>query len=894
MIATYRLQLQPDFDFAAVESVLPYLRDLGVSHIYLSPVNEARIGSTHGYDVIDHNEIRKELGGREGFDRMLEKARNEGFEFIIDFVPNHAGVGPRNVYWQDVLAYGPHSPFARFFDIDWKPLKPELQGKILLPFLGDTYGECLERGEITLSYDDGRFFANYFDNKYALSPCSYATILESALPRYERTEQYWTLRDVAESYRKLQPDEREKAEALRPRLLVLRNQIDFASLLPSLQGEGLHELLEEQYWRLSFWKTAGSEINYRRFFDINGLVGLRMEDAQVFWDAHRLMGELLAQQGITGLRVDHIDGLFDPHRYLGALRDLGARHIWVEKILAPGEILPEGWPVEGTSGYEFLNDVMGVLLNPAAEIPLDRTYRRFVTDAEGYDDVVYAAKLDVMSTSLSSELFRLSYELDRISEADYRTRDFTLEALRNALSAIVASFDRYRTYLPYDPESAREVVQHAVHRAMQRNHVDEPTVYEFASRVIMGDVRDDLQPIRQLWTGRFQQFTAPVAAKGTEDTAFYRYYRLTALNEVGGEPSRFGVPMQAFHSHNRFRAIRYPRNLLATATHDHKRGEDTRMRLIALGEVPELWDRTVADLTKIAERHLTDRGPSRADQYLFFQTLAALWHNADRDELSERLAAYMLKATRESKEETSWLNLDNAYETNLQTFVRNVIEDPQTDEALSEIAHLLARYGFFNTLSQVVIKITAPGVPDIYQGSEMGDLSLVDPDNRRPVAFERNARLLKEMKDLVAQPDEKYLHRLITEGDARAKLYLTARMLHYRKHHPQVFEGSYRALETDEEGTCHWVTYSREHEGEALLVAVPRFPGTWDQHREVRIALPPELQGRQWMDVFTGRPYRFDRFVETGALSTPWSVLASDAVTLAQPAEATARRTIRR
>ncbi|MDX1529981.1 MAG: malto-oligosyltrehalose synthase, partial [Rhodothermales bacterium] len=745
MTASYRLQLHPDFGFAEVEALLPYFQRLGVSHLYLSPITTAKAGSTHGYDVVDHNEVSDALGGREGLDRLLAAAEERGLRFILDWVPNHAGVGSRNESWEDVLAYGPNSPSARYFDVDWRPLKPELQGKLLLPFLGSPYGDALDGGELGLAYEAGRFYATYYDSRFALNPASYAQLLAEALPHYERQAPYWDLKDLLTAYRTLRPREREKAEALRPRLEAFAERLDPAEWLGAIGQGALHALLEQQYWRLSYWKTAGYEINYRRFFDINGLVGLRMEDPHVFWDAHRLLAELLAQPAVSGVRIDHVDGLFDPHRYLQRLKELGAEHVWVEKILAHGETLPEGWATEGTTGYAFMNDALHLLLDPAGELPMDRAWRRFAEGARPWPRTVYYSKVLVMETMLSSELFRLAYELDRISEADYHTRDFTLEALREALAEVVAAFDRYRTYLPYDEEEAREVVGEAVHRAKQRNPATEPTVYDFVARVILGDVREDLREQRQAWVGRFQQYTAPVAAKGVEDTAFYRYFRLAALNEVGGEPDEWARSRQAFHARARFRGHRYPRNLLATATHDHKRGEDTRMRLVALAEVPERWEETAAVLAEIGRKHRGEHGPARSDEYLLYQLLAALWPDADRDALPDRLWTYLQKAAREAKVETSWINPDEAYEADLEAYVRGLCADPKTDAAVSPLADDLRRLGFFNTLSQLVLKLTTPGVPDFYQGTELFDLSLVDPDNRRPVGYALRQRLLDEM-----------------------------------------------------------------------------------------------------------------------------------------------------
>jgi (1->4)-alpha-D-glucan 1-alpha-D-glucosylmutase len=872
MIASYRLQLQPGFAFAEVEALLPYFQRLGISHLYLSPITESRANSTHGYDVIDHNAVRAEFGGREALDRLLEAAGGHQIKLILDWVPNHAGVGPRNQYWQDVLAYGRHSPYARYFDIDWRPLKPELHGKVLLPFLGRPYGEALDDGEIGLGYDGGRFYATYFESRFALCPASYDTLLATALAHYERSTPYWDLKDLLEAYRGLEPHEREKAEALRLRLAAMAERVDPTEWL-ALDPPDLHALLEHQNWRLASWKTAGHEINYRRFFDINELVGLRMEDGHVFWDAHRLLGELLAQETVDGVRIDHIDGLFDPHAYLERLRDLGASHIWVEKILAHGERLPEVWPVEGTTGYAFMNDVMRVLVQPAGEHVLDRAYRRFAHEVDRYDRIVHDSKRVVIETMLSSELFRLAYELDRLSEADYRTRDFTFEALREALAEVVAAFGRYRTYLPHEDEDTRRVVLEAVHLARQRNPVTEPTVYDFIARIILDDVREDLGPDRRAWVGRFQQYTAPVAAKGVEDTAFYRYLRLAALNEVGGEPDHFSVERHAFHAHARFRAHTYPRNLVATATHDHKRGEDTRMRMIALAEIPERWEETVLGLAEIGARHRRENDPSRNDEYLVYQTLAALAHDADRGELPERMATYMAKAAKESKQQTSWINTNEAYEADLDAFVRGVCSDERIFEALSDLSAELARLGFTNTISQTVLKLTTPGVPDFYQGTELFDLSLVDPDNRREVDYDLRRRLLDEMASLLDTPEPEVVATMLDSGEARAKLYLTARLLRLRREQPGLFEGDYRALEPEGEGAEGWIAYARTRGDDAMVVLISRFPATRGERGPAHIPLPEDWHRRRWTDWITGAELDPTETLSTDALPVSWAVL---------------------
>ena len=882
MIATYRLQLTPEFGFTEVEALIPYLKRLGVSHLYLSPITEARPGSTHGYDVIDHNQVREAYGGRKGFESLREAAVEAGLGIVLDFVPNHAGVGPANEEWQDVLAYGRHSAYAHHFDIDWTPLKPELQGKILLPFLGNTYGTVLDDGDIGLSYDAGRFYATYYEHRFALSPRTYPTVLNALLPQFERTDAYFDLQDVCDAVDALDADARERAEALCRRLDAVDVSFDADTLDDQLDRDALHELLEAQHWRLAYWKTAGREINYRRFFTINDLVGLRMEDEEVFWRTHRLLGDLLAEEGVDGVRIDHIDGLFDPHEYLDRLKDLGADRIWVEKILAPRETLPEDWPVEGTTGYDFLNDAMGALLQTDHEEALRRTYRRAVPDAPSYETTVYRSKLLVIEQTLSSELARLAYELDRLSEADYHTRDVTLAALREALREVVAAIDRYRTFLPYNPETAREVIEEAIHRALQRNPATEPTVYQFVERAILGELREDLHEAQQGWVGRLQQYTGPVAAKGIEDTALYRHVPLAALNEVGGEPDSFGVHDHAVHARNQFRAREYPEALLTTATHDHKRGADTRMRLLGIAERPEQWNEVVEALSDIGDSHRGPHGPSAKDAYLFYQMLAALWTDAhgsppgpgSREQLADRLQAYMEKAAREAKQQTSWINPNTDYEDDLAAFVRGVTTDPETPDLLNPFAIQLAKAGFANRLSQLTMKCTAPGVPDVYRGTELADLSLVDPDNRRPVDWDARRTALDDLAPLLDAPPPEGVRSLFDTPDPRAYLYLTARLLRWRRAHPTLAATEhYVDLAPEGPGADDWLAFGRFTGSEdgpdsALLTVMARHPLTRDPDAPAMIPLADPLANRTWTDVLTGAPIEAEETLDLQSLPT--------------------------
>ena len=879
MIATYRLQFRPGFGFAEVTDLLPYFVRLGISHLYLSPVTEARAGSDHGYDVTDHTRLREELGGAGAFQALLDAADRLGLRLVLDIVPNHAHAGPENERWQDVLAYGPASPYASFFDVEWDPLKPELHRKILLPFLGRPYGEALDGGEITVTFERGRFFAAYFDHRFAIAPATYAAILERSA----------TLRDLAGAYAAAADGPREGLEALRPSLAAALHDLAPTDLLAGFASERLHRLMERQYWRLAYWKAGGYDINYRRFFYLNDLVALRVEEEDVFAETHTLVARLAAHPAVDGVRVDHIDGLFDPHEYLRRLKGIGVRHVWVEKILGPGETLPEDWPVEGATGYDFLNDALGILTHPEGEMPLDRAYRRFVRDRPPYRVEVYRSKRAVMERHLTGELDRLAYDLDRLSEADYHTRDYAYQALREAVVELIAALDRYRTYLPYGREDAERVLRQAVYRARQRVPREDPSVFDFVLRVLLGDVRPDLRSRAAAATGHLQQYASVVMAKGLEDTAFYRYVRLAALNEVGGDPGRFGLDADAFHARARFRALRYPRTMLATATHDHKRGEDLRTRLVVLASLPEVWERTLRGLGGLFQEHSGERPPAAGDVYLFAQTLIALWEGTPRHELEDRLSAYMRKAAREADLQTSWSNPSADYEEALDRFIRRILRDRRLPRRIGPAARTLSRYGFVNSITQVILKATCPGVPDFYQGSELLDLSLVDPDNRRPVDFARRARLVDELDPILERPDPAVLNAWVTAGDERLKLYVMIRLLRLRRTVPGIFTGEYRTVPHDAPAGDGLLGYIRGGGEEALLVLVPRFPARRgrpaprgrtpaefpppDEDHAIEVRLPETFVGATVADVLTGTTLTLGEMLRVGDRPLPWCVL---------------------
>ncbi|HEX7069329.1 MAG TPA: hypothetical protein VF190_00925, partial [Rhodothermales bacterium] len=517
-------------------------------------------------------------------------------------------------------------------------------------------------------------------------------------------------------------------------------------------------------------------------------------------------------------------------------------------------------------------DVMGLFIDRESRTALERAYRRFVPRARTFEDTVHRSKLDVMGSTLSNELFRLAYELDRISEDDYHTRDFTLDGLREALREVVAAFDRYRTYLPYDVDQARDVVSHAVHKARQRNPATEPTVYQFIERVIMGEVREDLLPRQRAFVGRFQQYTAPVAAKGVEDTAFYRFFLLSALNEVGGEADSVGQTRHAFHSRARFRAMRYPNSLLPTATHDHKRGEDTRMRLAVLSEIPDEWEEVAAQLSQLSERHKTDQGPARSEQYLFLQTLVALWHGADHETLPDRLCEYALKVARERKLRTSWIHQNEQYERSLEEFVRRTTSDEAVAAVVAPFSEKLARHGFLNAIGETIVKYTTPGVPDIYQGTELLDLSLVDPDNRRPVDYDGRDHVLDAIEQDVS------FSEWADSFDERAKLLLVARLLRLRRERAGLFAGAYLPIEPAGEDENQYVAFARlEEEGpDALIVIVSRFSTRWSDRPNATFPLEDDRLRGPFTDLLSAERLELNDKLETASLPLRWAVLVRE------------------
>ena len=870
--ATYRLQLNKDFTFTDATELVPYLAELGISDLYASPYMRARPGSTHGYDITDHNLLNPEIGTAEDHGRLMETLHEHGMGHLLDWVPNHMGVGPDNKWWLDVLENGPASPYARFFDIDWYPTnRGQLRGKVLLPVLGDHYRVVLEDGNLELKFDpdEGAFSVNYYEHHCPLDPKTYPMLFEG-LP--ELPEDAYTLefQSLLTAFGNLpdQAEEDEESVAERSRdAAIHKNRLarlyaessEVARAIEDCVGringeagnsesfEALHRILEEQAYRLVYWRVASDEINYRRFFSVNDLAGIRVEDEQVFDATHRLVLDLIREGKVDGLRLDHPDGLYDPAGYFRRLQQAAAEaldsdedeplYVLVEKILAPHEGLPEDWPVSGTTGYEFTNLVNGLFVDPAGENGMERAYRRFIGRSVDFAELLYDCKKTVMRYELASELNVLSRRLLRISggSAGRRTFDFTINVLRDALTEVVAHFPVYRTYITAREvsETDRRYVDWAVSQARKQSTAADTTVFDFIHEVLLLEVEgpEDYEELVVAFVMKYQQYTGPVMAKGMEDTALYVYNRFISLNEVGGEPKRFGVSVSAFHHLTSERAKRWPHAMLSSSTHDTKRSEDVRARINVLSEIPNEWRGQVVRWarTNRSRRREVDgqEAPSRNDEYLIYQSLVGAWplESLDEDGLAEfrgRIKAYVEKAIREAQVHTSWVNVNEEYESAVADFIDGLLAPSETNLFLDEFVPFvrrIARFGALNSLSQTLIKLTVPGVPDIYQGNDLWDFSLVDPDNRRPVDYGLRRKLLAELDDIGSDAARLF----DTWQDGRPKLHLTQQALKLRREDPELFEkGDYLPLEVSGLQAEHVVAFARRHEDRVAVTVAPR------------------------------------------------------------------------
>ncbi|MGD8570173.1 MAG: malto-oligosyltrehalose synthase [Gammaproteobacteria bacterium] len=885
--ATYRLQLNRRFTFTDAEHIVPYLHQLGISHVYGSPCLKARAGSLHGYDIVDHNTLNPEIGDAKSFAGLTEQLHNHGMGQILDLVPNHMAVGGAdNTWWLDVLENGQASIYADYFDILWNPVKNELNSKVLLPFLGDHYGTVLENGELKLEYDSatGTFAARYYEHLFPIDPRTYPAILHhltasQAQPSSLDARNRHQLDALSEQFASLPHRNDVAARSQRHEQLVqyksqlatlVQNNPDLATALEQVlqqfngsPGEAdsfhlLHQLLEDQAYRLAYWQVASDEINYRRFFDINDLAGLRIEDEAVFSATHRLVLELLASGHINGLRIDHPDGLYNPGAYYAllqqTLRDIfrmtpadntAPVYIVTEKILAGYEQLPSQWPLAGTTGYEVAALLNGLFVQSDAEKAFSNIYTRFIAQHSNFDEIVYERKKLVINTQLSSELTVLATLLDGIAEANRHTRDFTYHGLRDALSEIVACFPVYRTYV--SPEGAseddRRYVDWAIAQAKKHSTAADILIFDFIRGILLLEhpAAPDSNLYQQLlrFTMRFQQYTAPVMAKGMEDTALYIYNRLVSLNDVGFDPRSFGISANAFHHKNLQRLQTWPHAMVNTSTHDSKRGEDVRARINVLTEVAAQWRLHLGRWSRINrhKKRMTDdqRAPSRNDEYLLYQTLLGACpletlDGSNLDTFRERIESYMLKAIKEAKMYTSWINPNQEYEDAMSHFVHALLDDPERNAFLADFLPFqqrIAQFGLYNSLSQTLLKLTVPGVPDIYQGNELWAFNLVDPDNRRPVDYDRRRQLLQALSDYCDTHDDLVpLARELLENinDGRAKLYITWKALNLRRQHPQLFsDGDYTGLSVTGNRQNNVCAFARHTSDNIAIVAASRW-----------------------------------------------------------------------
>jgi (1->4)-alpha-D-glucan 1-alpha-D-glucosylmutase len=878
--ATYRLQFTGAFGFREAAAVAPYLAALGVSHVYASPYLKARPGSTHGYDIVAHEELNSELGSRQDFAAMHAQFAHHGLGQILDFVPNHMGVGGAdNPLWLNVLEWGPESRFAGWFDIDWEPASRYLKEKLLVPVLGEQYGAVLEAGQLVLKFDAaaGEFAVWAYEvHKLPIYPLQYGRILGNEQAALEN------LADEFGALLEWRPQIERRADELKRELaeLVARDADARASLersLARLNGaedtarRELDALIQAQYWRASHFRVAGDDINYRRFFNINDLAGLRMELPEVFEHTHRLVLRLLREGVLDGLRIDHVDGLLDPRGYLQRLRAAagaaGAPRMYlvVEKILARDEALRRDWPVDGTTGYEFANLATGVLIDGRGDLPMARGYAEFSGERRPFEDIVRDSKLRIMRFEMSSELNVLARDTARVARQNPRTADFTRNLLRRALRELVATFPIYRTYLNSSgtlDDVDRRYLARALADARRHERDIDASVFDFLEGLLTGALvnapRSGFSRHAVLRAAmKFQQYSGPVMAKGLEDTAFYRYNRLVALNEVGGHPDHFAVSPAELHAANAARAEAWPRSMLATSTHDTKRGEDARARLAVLSEMPAEWHAQVIEWSKalhVASAALQDANT----EYLFYQLLLGSWplggERAGIERFRGRVQQAMLKSVREAKVRTSWSVPDENYEHALASFVNAAFDTAEFRQRFEPFQARVAALGMQNSLVQSALKLSAPGVPDIYQGSELWDLSMVDPDNRRAVDYALRARMLAAIeREYAADPAAAIAAWLATWQDGRIKLWLTWRLLKLRRDQPGLCEDArYAACEVGDGDADRVIAYERAAGESALLVAAARFPLARSQRPGWQSGVQPRTKAGVWRDVLSG------------------------------------------
>lgn len=930
-LSTYRLQFNSQFTFKNANDLVEYWHGLGISHCYSSPVMKAKSGSLHGYDITDPGEFNSEIGTREDFEAFVKDLRKYNMGLILDIVPNHMYIfDSSNKWWYDVLENGLSSPYAQYFDIDWTPPRGELANKVLLPLLDQQYGDALENQTLKIIYEEGIFSVKILDASLPTDPKSWSLILDPLVKKVEEIlfpddENLLEMKSimtalthlpsimehekVVERYREKEIIKRRLGNLFDKNIFLKEQLFNFLIFFNGTKGDSrsfdnLEIFLSAQPYRLCFWRVANDEINYRRFFDISAYAGIRTEEVEVFEAVHRLLFELIQQKLIDGIRVDHVDGLWDPEQYLIDLqvnailqsgnvfteKDVKDKnslfYVVAEKILTGNERLRQEWLLQGTVGYDFLNLVNGLYVEQSNKKAIIDIYQRFTSVHANISELIYACKKTILIVSMSSELYILTRMLDRISQQHRSSRDFTLESLRGALRDVIACFPVYRSYVRSFSgniyEEDKQYLIAAITRAKRLNPAISHSIYDFIQNVLLLEyplgLSEEQKKMRQDFIMHFQQLTGPVMAKGLEDTAFYRYFPLASLNEVGSSPHSFGTDLDIFHRKNRERSEMWPHTLLSTSTHDTKRSEDVRARINVLSEIPEEWEQSIERWSKLNEPHKACEGeefiPDKNDEYLFYQTLVGSWPLYPMDISShfqyiERMQGYMEKAIREAKVHSSWINPNKDYDKSMQEFIKNVLSlNGEEKTFLSDFKIFVSKImksGMFNSLSQILLKFASPGIPDIYQGNEIWDFSLVDPDNRRRIDFSSRINLLQEICEKTQELSSSFLEKLMhSPEDGRIKLFLTMQMLEIRKRAPNVFsKGNYLPIEVEGERSKHLIGFVRTFEKKTVIVIATRYfaslsqdnkfivdPQIWNK---THVLLPKELRNNSYRNIFSGK-----------------------------------------
>jgi len=911
--ATYRIQFNSGFGFDAAKKITAYLAELGISDLYASPIFKARAGSTHGYDVVDPNQINPELGSEENFEALVNETKHYGLGWLQDIVPNHMAYDSQNKSLMDVLENGSNSDFFDYFDINWNHPYESIKGRVLAPLLGNYYGDCLENGEIQLQYDETGLSVNYYNLRLPVKLESYVKFITHGLGKLTKSlgrhhpdfikmmGVFYLLKNINDEPKgKERYDQIAFVNELLWELYTQNSEVKefIDSNVKFFNGEpgkpesfnSLDSLLTEQFYRLSFWKVGAEEINYRRFFTVNELISVKVEELRVFNKTHALISQLVDSGKITGLRIDHIDGLYDPTEYLKRLREkVGDIYITVEKILEHQEDLPDFWQIQGTSGYDFLNYVNGIFCQSENQQQFSEIYAKFTGLNNPYEQLYRDKKRLIIDKNLAGDVDNLAQLLKRVSGHSRVGNDFTQHGLQRALTEVLTYFPVYRTYINQDGlrEADRFYIKEVI--AIAKEQV--PLLLkelDYIEKVLLLEDEESLTPEQKEqqrhFVMRLQQLTGPLMAKGIEDTLLYVYNRLLSLNEVGGDPSIFGITVADFHEFNQKQQSSWLHKMNATATHDTKRGEDVRARINVLSEIPEEWEKCCRAWSEINDSKRPRLNklavPTRNDEYLFYQTLIGAFPFAEieQPEFVDRVKDYVVKAIREAKVYTAWLRPDTDYEEGCVAFVESVLQPTEDNQFLKEFKPFqqwVADYGIFNSLSQTLLKMTAPGVPDFYQGSELWDLSMVDPDNRRPVDFEQRLSFLKEIKDK-AQTDVLSLitELFSTKSDGRIKLFLISKVLEARKKHPEIFQtGDYLALEVVGKFKEHIVAFARSYENTVAVTIAPRLltslvgQGEYPLGKEVwddtQVKLPEGMPS-EWSDMFSSQPLQANGTVLIG------------------------------